>query len=546
MNSLRLTKGGSRLAVWVVSGMLAMLGFADQSRAAGEWVPVGPMLESRSFFGAVLLNDGRVLAVGGQRSPGNLITRAEVYDPAIGFFTPTGSLAVGRNVHDVVKLNDGRVMVPGTAVAPNEVYDPTSGTFAPTGAMNVPRESAAMSLLADGRVLFAGGEGVGNTILSTAEIFDPTTGTYSFTGLLNEARSKSSDATLNDGRILVVGGEPLAGATETAEIYNPVTGTFVATGSLNTERTGAQNAITLADGRVMVTGGTGNLTVPKYEIFNPLSGFFNGFYIRPRDADPTISLLADGTVLSAGELTEIVNPVTQVVNQFPGPFTWAGHEAVDLADGQVLVFGGPHPTEGTTVPSRSFVYYPNGLPKPVVAETANLKEVSGKTFYKCPRQGVFDPVPNRIQIRVGCEVDTTRGTVALTAAKAKGSSGFQRANFWRGRFKVTQSKRTGETTLSLTGPSECGGRPAGAAGASGASTSGSVRRLWGRGQGRFTIKGNKGAAGTRGTIWYVEDRCDGTTFFRVSRGVVAVRDFVKKKTILVRAGQTYMTGKRRR
>ena len=43
----------------------------------------------------------------------------------------------------------------------------------------------------------------------------------------------------------------------------------------------------------------------------------------------------------------------------------------------------------------------------------------------------------------------------------------------------------------------------------------------------------------RGTTWTVEDRCDGT-LTTVKRGEVAVRDFRLKKTILVKAGKSYL------
>ena len=42
----------------------------------------------------------------------------------------------------------------------------------------------------------------------------------------------------------------------------------------------------------------------------------------------------------------------------------------------------------------------------------------------------------------------------------------------------------------------------------------------------------------RGTWWLTEDHKNGT-LVRVKKGVVAVRDFVKKKTVLVKAGQSY-------
>ena len=49
----------------------------------------------------------------------------------------------------------------------------------------------------------------------------------------------------------------------------------------------------------------------------------------------------------------------------------------------------------------------------------------------------------------------------------------------------------------------------------------------------------------RGTKWLVEDTCAGTTS-RVARGTVAVRDFVKRKTILVKAPHTYVARPKRK
>jgi hypothetical protein len=43
----------------------------------------------------------------------------------------------------------------------------------------------------------------------------------------------------------------------------------------------------------------------------------------------------------------------------------------------------------------------------------------------------------------------------------------------------------------------------------------------------------------KGTQWLTEDRCNGT-LFRVKRGVVSVRDFRKKKTVLVKKGKSYL------
>jgi len=72
-----------------------------------------------------------------------------------------------------------------------------------------------------------------------------------------------------------------------------------------------------------------------------------------------------------------------------------------------------------------------------------------------------------------------------------------------------------------------------------AATKKKKRRLWGDGSGKFRTEGDFSSATVRGTKWLVEDRC-ASTLTRVVRGKVAVRDFVKKKTVIVRKGKRYI------
>ena len=64
-------------------------------------------------------------------------------------------------------------------------------------------------------------------------------------------------------------------------------------------------------------------------------------------------------------------------------------------------------------------------------------------------------------------------------------------------------------------------------------------KLWGNGKGKFRTNGKYSSATVRGTIWLVQDRCDGT-LTTVKRGTVAVRDFKRKKTVSVKAGHSYL------
>ncbi len=61
-------------------------------------------------------------------------------------------------------------------------------------------------------------------------------------------------------------------------------------------------------------------------------------------------------------------------------------------------------------------------------------------------------------------------------------------------------------------------------------------------KGRFRTQGKYATAAVRGTVWLTEDRCDGT-LIRVRTGSVTVRDLVRKRTVVVRAGQSYLARK---
>ena len=59
---------------------------------------------------------------------------------------------------------------------------------------------------------------------------------------------------------------------------------------------------------------------------------------------------------------------------------------------------------------------------------------------------------------------------------------------------------------------------------------GGGRKLWGSGKGNYKTVGSHGAATVQGTIWLVQDRCDGSTLVKVKHGTVWVEDFVKDRS----------------
>ncbi len=148
---------------------------------------------------------------------------------------------------------------------------------------------------------------------------------------------------------------------------------------------------------------------------------------------------------------------------------------------------------------------------------------------------------------VGTTVDSVRGRFALTSAaeKVKKRSRTQRAEFFDGVFQFGQKKAKRPITdiiLKSAGfPRVCGASTRAVTGLAAQSRPKKkvVARLGASGSGRFRTRGRHSAATVRGTIWLTEERCDGT-LTRVTRGVVSVRDLRAKKTVIVRAGSSYL------
>ena len=153
----------------------------------------------------------------------------------------------------------------------------------------------------------------------------------------------------------------------------------------------------------------------------------------------------------------------------------------------------------------------------------------GTVKVKLPGRDRFRTLAEGEQLPVGTVVDTLKGRVTLVAA------GGQEADFFDGIFRIGQGKGAKPlTTLTLVEKLTCP-----KAGSAIAAAKKKKRRLWGDGSGKFRTKGKHSAATVVGTRWLVEDRCT-STLTRVVRGRVSVRDFVKKRTVIVRAGKKYV------
>jgi hypothetical protein len=160
---------------------------------------------------------------------------------------------------------------------------------------------------------------------------------------------------------------------------------------------------------------------------------------------------------------------------------------------------------------------------PSQGTTVVIEPTSGVTFYREPGQARPRRLTAETNVPVNTVIDAANGRMGITSANGA-------ADFYGGKFVIREPKKQRVTQLWLAGkdPRSCKAR-----------TAAVVRQLWGDGKGRFSTRGRYAAATVRGTKWRVQDRCDGT-LTTVLRGVVAVRDFRQRRTILLVAGQSYL------
>jgi hypothetical protein len=373
----------------------------SQSFAEGSYTIAPALNNARGCHTATLLDDGRVLVVGGFDASGQQFpVESEIFDPVANTFTNVsdpslggtgGYLALtdsagngfysGRFSHVAVKLADGsgRVLVAGgfgfedvdetqspaqpifSQLASSFVFDPSTNTFTQTGSLSTARQDAMAIALDDGtgRVIVFGGRDA-NGSLSSSEIFDPSggqwtagpdlqTGCYdaTFLGTPNGIYVAGGAIETNRGQanqtISVVGQD---------QVYDPSQAAFVPSGSsLSTERFAAAGGL-LDTGDVLVFGGDdGNSTLTSIERFDSAQGAFVSAGDLNAARERAVASKVEGDTVAVGGMVFEGNvPVTvdslETVNA-NGALGWFGlnaprlsHTVTQLSDGRVLIVGG--------------------------------------------------------------------------------------------------------------------------------------------------------------------------------------------------------------
>jgi hypothetical protein len=229
------------------------------------------------------------------------------------------------------------------------------------------------------------------------------------------------------------------------------------------------------------------------------------------------------TALAAGDYTFLVRA--------------AGSSAVTARAFAVAAAPVVLPSPPSAQPPPAPAPAPAATPEPRYGKSVVVRPTRGTVKVRLPGTKRYVALDTLDELPLGSSIDVRKGRVRVYAARDR-TGRRQSAQFYAGVFRIVQRGRVIE--LQLKGPVPTCGSAAKASAAK--KRKKRTRRLWGSGRGRFRTKGHYSAATVRGTTWLVEDRCR-STLTRVKVGVVRVRDFSRRRSVLIRSGKSYVARK---
>ena len=228
--------------------------------ATRTWSPAPLMNTARFDASTIRLLDGRVLVTGGRTATvGGILDHAEVFDPAQNAWIDlaeragaSGRMTRPRVRHTMTLLDDGRVLIVGGQIGTGaersaEIFDPDISTFSPISGPDGARESHSATKLSDGRVLIAGGAGN----VQQVEVFDPVSETFTTIGILLATHTGHTAIPLSGDRVLILGGSPQS--PPKADLFSVGDGTATSI-TIDSIANAARGSFFLPDGRLLLLG----------------------------------------------------------------------------------------------------------------------------------------------------------------------------------------------------------------------------------------------------------------------------------------------------
>lgn len=205
--------------------------YASSSPLVSSLGEAHPFIPSRNGHSNTVMNDGRVLMVGGRQSYGASVPplqNVEIFDPVTQLFLSAPPTAFAHIGHFALHLDDDRVVIAGglvtagsngnapVAYAP-EIWDPVSSTWAQIKDIQFEANDEVIAgKFDDGTVLFVASNERSMRQSTRADatqfhawLWDPKLGTVNRRTIPATPRMNAAVAVLHDGRVLITGGRPL-------------------------------------------------------------------------------------------------------------------------------------------------------------------------------------------------------------------------------------------------------------------------------------------------------------------------------------------------
>lgn len=261
------------------------------------------MKDRRSNFMSEVLNNGNIIAIGGDY--GQMFGRlsCEIFDNVTQQWSYTDSLTESHTGGKAIKLNDGRILVVGGYVAKSEVYDSFTKKWSLVGDMNVNHgRGMTLTLLTNGTVVAIGGDQAPTTI----EIFSPTTNSWIILQNTTYYNHYGHGALLLPNGKVLIAGSGYSGSSDqtTSELYDPTTNLITTGGYLSTNA--FYNQLILLDNGRVLTLAMGSIFSPYdtkiFQEYNYITKTWvaSGTYNTLGATDYTMKRLPNGKIFIAG------------------------------------------------------------------------------------------------------------------------------------------------------------------------------------------------------------------------------------------------------
>jgi streptogramin lyase len=260
-------------------------------------------------------------------------------------------------------------------------------------------------------------------------------------------------------------------------------------------------------------------------------------------------------IASAGSGTTAVTAAKSVAGLTPGAsyhFRVVATSAAGTSYGSDATFTTSAPaamTAPVTSPPDASAAQPPATgtaPKPLIGKALVADAVTGTVKVKLAGAGKWSTLTPGALVPFGTAIDASRGRLTFDTALPGGAA--QTARMWGGTARMRQSAN-GMVDVYLAGPQlSCAARARSSAVVSRMAKSKKKpadKLIWVKDKhGRFRSHGQNSVATVRGTLWLTKETCAGT-LTRVKEGAVAVRDLRRQRTVVVRAGHSYLARRAR-